>query len=137
MNGFEKAVEDVGKVVAWPFVHAAKVVEVLTTALEDEPTVKTAIVGLVQQIETVTADGAIAISADGINLPDDLAEVAAAQTLFAYVKNVFLPAVEKAYKDLDSAVTETPAPVASSDATESASAPVLSPGPGLHTITAA
>jgi hypothetical protein len=137
MIGFEEAVEDVGKVVAWPFVHAAKVVEVLTTALEDEPTVKTAIVGLVQQIETVTADGAIAISARGLDLPEDVEEVTAAQTLFADVKNTFLSAVEKAYKDLDSDVTETPAPVASADATESESAPVFSPGPGLHMITAA
>lgn len=132
MNPVEKVFEKIGKAIAWPFVHATEVIEVLTTALKDEPEVKTAIVGLVQQIQALVKDGSIAIAADGLNVPDDVATVAAAQTLFAYVTGTFLPTLESAYKDEKSDV-ET---AASSDV-EAAASSVIQTGPGLHAVSAA
>jgi hypothetical protein len=126
----------IGKVIAWPFEHASQVIETLSTALKDEPEVKTAVVGLVSQIETLTKDGAVAVAAHGIDIPDDLAEVAAAQALWAYVKGTFLPAIEAAYKDVEAAV-KVPSP-AEAVAAAVGAAPALSTvqtGPGLAAVT--
>jgi hypothetical protein len=136
MNAFEKIVVKVGEGIAWPFEHGAQLVEVLTTALKDEPAVKAAIVGLVQQVETVTADGAIAVAAKGIDLPDDIQTAAAAQTLFSYVVKTFIPAVSAAYKDL-SADVKAPAPADPPPTPATVAADAVQTGPGLHTITAA
>jgi hypothetical protein len=129
MNAFENVVEKIGKGIAWPFVHATQVIEVLTTALKDEPTVKTAIVGLVQQIEMLDKDGATSLADKGIDIPEDIATVADAKALWAYVTGTFLPAVESAYKDFD-ADLQVAQPVTAAAAAGTA-------GPGLHTVTAA
>jgi hypothetical protein len=130
-NWFATDAKKVGKVLEYPFVHAEQFIKTLSDALTDAPVVKNAMVGLLQQVEVVTADGAIAVAAKGIDLPDDVATVAAAQTLYQYVTNTFLPAVEKAYKDVAADVELTPAtPVTPAPASE------VIQGPGLHTITA-
>ena len=127
-NWFLNDVKKVGNVLAWPFVHAEQLIKTLDTALADTPAVKIAVVGLIQHVEAVTADGAIAVAAKGIDLPDDIATVAAAQTLYKYVTDVFLPAVEKAYKDVAADVADL----------VPATRPVTSDaGPGLHTVTPA
>jgi hypothetical protein len=136
MNGFEKVFVKVGEGIAWPFEHGAQLIEVLTTALKDEPAVKTAIVGLVQQVETVTADGAIAVAAKGIDITDDVQAVAAAQTLYGYVVQTFIPAVSAAYKDL-SADVKASAPADPPPTPVSVAVNAVQTGPGLHTITAA
>jgi hypothetical protein len=134
MNVFENVVEKIGKAIAYPFIHAAQVIEVLTTALHDEPAVKTAVVGLIQQIEMLDKDGASALAAKGINIPEDMATLADAKALWQYVTDTFLPAVEAAYKDFDADLqTANAAPAA--DATPVADAAMA--GPGLHTVTAA
>ena len=129
MNEAEKIAVDVGKAIEWPFVHAFQLARFVGAALKDEPKVKDAVTGLMAQIEAVTAQGAIVIAADGLNLPADLAELAAAQTLFAYVVNVFVPAVSGTWKDLGGALA-VPSPIADLEPSP-LSEPI--PGPGLHT----
>jgi hypothetical protein len=118
------------KGVAWPFVHATETIEILGTALNDEPKVKTAIVGLVKQIDVVTADSALAIGVGGLNVAEDVADLAAAQTLFAYVKNTFIPAIEAAYKDVKA---DIPAAPAAATVAPGSPTPVVS-SPGLHNV---
>jgi hypothetical protein len=144
MNIFEKVAKEVGTVIAYPFVHTTKIIEILTDVLKDEPTVKTAVVGLIQQIESVVKDATYAASAGGLNLTDDVAEIVAAKALFEYVKSTFLPDVEAVYKDLavdikasDSTTTSTTTTAAATSITETAAAETVSVGPGLHAVTAA
>jgi hypothetical protein len=124
MNPFENAVKKIGHAIAWPFVHAEQVIKVLETALTDEPAVKTAVTGLITQIEALTADGAVAVAAKGIDVSDDVATVAAAQTLFKYVTETFLPAIEEAFKDVKA------------DLAAPAAAAAVSNTPGLASVTA-
>ena len=134
MNAFEKDVVKVGHVIAWPFVHAAQVVRVIEDAMKHEPAVKAAVVGLVQQVQAVTAQGAVVVAAEGLNIPADLHELVLAKTLFAYVTSVVLPAVEGAWKDIaeDLGPVATNVPVPLPVAIVDAQA-----GPGLHNVTAA
>lgn len=137
MNGFEKFFAKVGKAIAWPFEHSIQVIETLSAALKDEPEVKTAIVGLVSQIKTLTEDGAVAVAAKGIDVPDDLATVAAAQTLFAYVTQTFLPAIEAAYKDVETAAkVPTPEEAVAAVVSGAVASSVAQSGPGLAAVTA-
>jgi hypothetical protein len=114
------------------------VIETLNTALKDEPAVKVAVVGLISKIETLTKDGAVAVAADGIDVPDDVATVAAAQTLYAYVTQTFLPAIEAAYKDVEGDVkVPTPAEAVAAAVGSAVASADAQTGPGLHTVTAA
>lgn len=141
MNEFEKVVMDIGKGIEWPFVRAGQLIGLLTVALKDEPGVKAAVVGLVQQIEAVTADGAIVIAAKGIDVTADLAEVAQMKALWNYVTGTFLPDVEAAWSEIkpeidalnaasdpSSNVPEAPLP-----ATPGVTAAAVA-APGLHTV---
>lgn len=136
MNGFEKVMVDIGKGVAYPFVHSAQLIAILGTALKDEPVVKDAVVGLISQVGQLTAEGAIAVTAKGIDLPDDVATLVAAKSLFTYVTLTFLPAVEGAYKDLAPEIKGLDQPAPAPDAAP-APAPAVVPAPGLHTVTPA
>jgi hypothetical protein len=132
MNGFERVFVDVGKGIAWPFKHVAKIIEYLDTVLKDEPVVKKAVIGLIMQSQTLLADGAAAATGDGLNVKADMSCVSAAETLFGYVKNTFLPAIEKAYGDFVADSLPDPAsdPVPAVTITEDA----LPASPGLHTV---
>lgn len=126
----EKIGEEIVHGVEAPFKFIAKAEKVFGAALKDEPELKTAIVGLVKQIETVTGDGAKDIATDGLNLPADVQTITDIEGLFEYFKTIFLPVVEAAWKDFDQAVQATPVevPVTST---------AVQTGPGLHTVTAA
>lgn len=100
MNAFTQILKKIGAVIEWPFKHAAQLIKTIEDGLKDEPAVKTAIVGLIRQIETVTADAAAATVAKGLDIPEDIQTVQAAETLFRYVTSTFLPAIETAYTDL-------------------------------------
>jgi hypothetical protein len=103
--------KDVEKVVVWPFSHLGQVIAAINTSLKAEPAVKTAVVGLLGKIQTLSADATAAATADGLNVPADMATASAAATLFTYVKDVFLPQIEAAYKDVTSSVKAAdPAP---------------------------
>jgi hypothetical protein len=88
---------DIGSVIEWPFVHVARGVSIVTTALKNYPAVRDAIGGLLQKIETVATDATAAASQDELNPVTDAAEVAAAVALYQYVKQTFLPALKAAY----------------------------------------
>ena len=111
MNAFERFFAKLGKAIIWPFKNGAKVIEVLTTGLKDEPEVQTAIVGLVKKIQEVSEDSVVAIAARGLDVPDDIQTVTDAKALWLYVMQTFLPAVEGAYKDLATDVAVVPAAV--------------------------
>lgn len=104
-NAFLTGLEDVGKVLAWPFVHGARVIAILTATLKDYPAVRTAVTGLVQQCITVESDAASAIKDGGLNLDEDAISLDAAKALYAYVTGTFLPAIEAAYNDEVTAAT--------------------------------
>lgn len=125
-NPFERFFAKLGHVVAWPFVHGAQVIEVLATALKDEPEVKTAVVGLVTQIKTITEDSALAIAAKGLDVADDMQTVSDAKALWAYVTGAFIPTLEAAYKD-ESAALNIPSPATPSPAPTAQPAPAQAP----------
>ncbi|HUX10911.1 MAG TPA: hypothetical protein VMW51_09735 [Terriglobia bacterium] len=131
MNELEKVLVKIGHGVEWPFVHGEQLVKLLTSVLKDEPAVKAAVVGLIQQIATITADGAIVVSGAGVNLTADMAELVAARALWNYVVTVFLPAVQGAWKDLEPTIGGLEAGAASQ------AAPAVVPPPGLHNVTPA
>lgn len=101
MNELEKIGSDVGKVIAYPFVHTEHVIKVLDAIVKDSPQVRDAILGLVQQAATVDADVLQAIASKGMNLPVDLKTLDDAATFFQYFRSQFLPVIEQAYKDLN------------------------------------
>jgi hypothetical protein len=144
MNIAEKIAVDIGKGIAWPFKHAEQVIEVVDTGLKDTPAVRAAIVGLIKQIGVVTSDAALAVAADGTNLPEDVTAAKAAESLFVYVKNAFLPAVETAFKDLAADIEPVSTEPTLAVAVVSVDADpvideskIVKPGPGLHTVTPA
>jgi hypothetical protein len=121
-NKLLTALRDVGTVLAWPFVHASRTIAILTITLKDYPAVRTAVIGLVQQITTAATDIEAALSQGEINLADDEAEIKAAVALYRYAKLTFLPAIEAAYNDEISAATATAQQTAAQAAAASAAA---------------
>jgi hypothetical protein len=110
VNAFTKVVKAIATGIEWPFVHGGQVIRTIETALKDEPVVKTAVVGLLAEIATISEDGAVAVAARGMDFADDMQTIADAQKLWKYVTTVFIPAVDAAYVDLKTAVE--PGPVA-------------------------
>ncbi len=114
--------QDIGKVIAWPFVHVARVISILTVTLKDFPAVRTAIIGEVQQIQTLIQDANVAAGSDELNLQSDEAEINAALALWNYSKNTFLPAIEAAYNAEVAAATGQAQTAAAAAAARSAAA---------------
>jgi hypothetical protein len=114
VNTFEKIFVEVGKGIKWPFKHGAELISLLETEMKDEPEAKIAVCGLIKEISAVTADGALAASAKGLDVSEDIATLTAARALYSYVVNTFLPAVESIWKDVaqDLSVGSSPAPAA-------------------------
>jgi len=121
-NKFLSALEDVGKVLAWPFVHTSRTIAILTAALRDYPAVRTAVIGLVQEITVTASDIEAALTQGEINLASDEAEIKAAVSLYRYVAGTFLPAIEAAYNDEVQAAQATQAEVDAKAAAASAAA---------------
>ena len=130
----KKIGEKILSIVEYPIKHAVEIEELIATGLADEPAVKTAIVGLVSQFESLSADTVAAVAAGGANIVADVKTVQEVQQLFAYFTGTFVPAIEKAYTDLKSDL-----PATSSTATTVAvpAADAVQTGPGLHAVTAA
>jgi hypothetical protein len=103
MNEVEKISEDIGKAVAYPFVHTAQFIAVLGTAMKDEPEVQAALIALIKSAEAVDVDAVSAIASKGLDLPDDLKAIADVQAFFTQFKSQFLPVVEAAYKQVAAA----------------------------------
>lgn len=112
----KKIGEKILSIVEWPIVHSVMLFEMLKDFEEDEPKVKTAIVGLVEQFEALTPDVLEALADKGMDIPEDMKAAADVKALFSYFKDKFLPAIEDAYadfkKDTGIAVVQQPdAPV--------------------------
>jgi hypothetical protein len=133
MNAFENVFVKIGHGVAWPFEHGVKLLQLLDESLKDEPKVKELVTGLITQVAIVSGEGAIVVQGKGLDLPADLAELAAAKTLWAYIVGTFLPGIRAVYGDLAPIVDDLTAQntVPAAPATSALS------GPGLHTVVAA
>lgn len=136
----KKIGEKILSVVEYPIKHSVQLAEMLVDFEKDEPKVKTAIVGLVEQFEALGPEVAAAIAAKGVNFAADAATVAGVESLFGYFVNTFLPAVEAAYADFK---TEIDVPATAELATASPTPPTqpadagtdaLQGGPGLHNV---
>jgi len=128
-----KAGEEVLHVAEFPFTKANQVASLIEAGLADEPQVETAIVGLVKEVETVTADGVEDIAGNGLNLPADFQMVQGLAALGKYAKEVFFPADEKAFTDLSS-IVKTPANSAPAPVPADPVPQVVQTGPGLHNL---
>ena len=107
-NEVEVIGRDVLNVAEWPFKHLSQLIGTLAAALKNEPQVKTAVVGLISAIESLTADIAADVAANGLNVASDVLTATAAESLLIYVQKTFLPAIEAAYKDIAAAVENQP-----------------------------
>lgn len=121
-NKFLTIVEQIGSVIAWPFVHASRAVSIIQTTMRDYPAVRAAVIGLVQQVQTNIQDAQAAMAADGLNIPADVAELKAAKALYDYAVTVFLPALESAYQDEVAAAQDAATQAATKAAAASAAA---------------
>ena len=107
-NKLVTVLKDVTSVTLWPFNHLEKVIAAINATMKAEPQVKAAIVGLLAKIQTLAADAAAAATTDGLSISADQATAAAAATLFTYVKDSFVPAMEAAYKLEKGAILNPP-----------------------------
>ena len=105
--------QDALKEIELPVSDVDKVFLVLTKGAADAPEVATVVRTLVTKALTLGAAGSLAVAADGINIPDDLAVLADAKDLYSYVKATVIPTVEKTWDDL--AASLNPAAPAASD----------------------
>ena len=148
--GIETVIKDVVHVVELPFTNAAKIAEILDTALTDEPKLKAAIIEVVNLGECVIADGAVDLASKGLNIPSDLETFKDIQVFFGYLKDTFFPLVSTIYAEVKTEIApaetvpaETAATIAAPDATPVAAvvvpvaAATVQPGPGLHEVTPA
>lgn len=126
----KKIGEKVISIVEWPIKHSVLLFDMLKDFEEDEPKVKTAIVGLVQQFEALGPDVVQALAEKGLDIPEDLKAIADVKSLFAYFTGTFLPTIEDAYADFkkDSGADAS----ATTGAVAASSGP--QPGPGAHTV---
>jgi hypothetical protein len=100
MNEFEKIGEDILHGVEWPFKHGVQFVELMDTAIKNEPAAKAAIIGLVKQILALTGAITPAAAAEGTNLSLDTVVVTDAESLWQYVKTVFIPEAEAVFTEV-------------------------------------
>jgi len=121
--GLESDIKEVGKVIAWPFDHAAKLIELIDAGMKDAPAAKAAVIGLIQKGESLVTGGAAvgtevaaAAASDGTNIAADAAAVGGveveaqnAESFWAYFKGTFIPEVEAIYKDVEQIVDGAPA----------------------------
>lgn len=119
-NIFVKIGGKVWDILSYPFVHAAQIAHMLSSAEKDVPGLKDAIAGLVERGEKVDAEALAVWGTKGLSLPDDLAALADVKDFFSYFKDTFCPSIEQLYKDFtsqssdSSAATDTPAPATTS-----------------------
>lgn len=105
-NTFSTVVTDIGKVLAWPFVHIARLTSIIATALKDWPAIRDALAGLMTQIQTLVADASTAAGDKGLDIDADIIAVQQGAALWKYVVNTFLPAIQAAYNAEVAAATK-------------------------------
>ena len=81
--------------------HAA---DVLASAVKNEPNVKAALIQLIEQASLVIADTGTAAISKGVNLAADAKTLADADAFFQFFIKSFVPAIEKAYGDIQAGI---------------------------------
>jgi hypothetical protein len=104
MNKFEHVVEVVGKDIwhgiEYPFVHTAKVLALLDTAIKDSPKVKQEVLAMIQQAEAVIKDVGLDVSERGVNIPQDMQTLVDVKAFVTYFAGTFVPAMEAIYSEV-------------------------------------
>ena len=127
-------------VVEAPFEFGARIEQLISTGLKDEPEIKAAVLQLVALGEQIGLDGAADVAASGLNVQNDIKTFTDIGALYSYVKNTFIPLVKKVYGEVkvdlatQAATTAVAAVTAVTGDTGSTEAEV---GPGLHNTVAA
>lgn len=96
-HGIKTVAVDVAHGVEKAFTYADKVEKILSTAITDQPEIKSAIVALVKAAEPVVVDTTADVAEKGLNLVDDAKTLSDAEAFFSYFKTSFLPIVEQVY----------------------------------------
>lgn len=86
--------------VEYPVEFLVKAERVITSAIKDQPQIKTSVIELIKQAQGVIGDVATAGSAKGLDLASDAKTLADAEAFFAYFKNTFVPLVEQGYSEV-------------------------------------
>jgi hypothetical protein len=99
-HGLKVAGEDVVKAVEYPVEFLVKAEKVIASAIQDQPEIKTAVLSLIKQAQTVIADTVGATAEKGIDLAADAKALADAEAFFGYFKSTFIPLVEEVYTEV-------------------------------------
>jgi hypothetical protein len=104
MNKVEHVAETVGKDILhgieYPFVHTAKCIALLNTALKDSPAVKQEVIAMIQQAESVIKDVGTDVAEKGVNIPADLQTLTDVKTFLTYFVGTFVPNMEAIYGEV-------------------------------------
>ncbi len=96
----EHAAVVVGKAVVAGVGFLPKAIKLIDTAIKDQPALKAAVLGLIQQGATALKDGEAVVAAGGANLASDALVMQDAVTFFNYFKSEFVPEVEAIYVEV-------------------------------------
>lgn len=99
-HAIEVAAEDVAKAVAYPVKFLVKAEKVIASAIHDQPAIKSAVLDLVKQADTVVTDIGTDVAAKGLNLTSDAKTLADAEAFFTYFRDTFIPLVEQVYGEV-------------------------------------
>jgi len=113
LQAIETFGKDALKEIELPVSSIDKVFLVLSKGAADAPEVATVVRTMISMSLTLGADTSGAVSADGLNIAEDVKVLDDAKNLFAYVKTTVIPTVEKTWDDL--AATSKTTGLASAD----------------------
>jgi hypothetical protein len=101
MNKLEIVITNVGKDilhgVEYPVEFLVKAEKAIASAIQDQPEIKTAVLSLVKQAQTVLAESVVVVSGKGIGLASEAKALADAEAFFGYFKSIFIPLVEQVF----------------------------------------
>lgn len=100
LQAIEKFGESAVKDIEVPFTQADKVMLLVEKGATDAPATLSVVKTIMEMVLGLGADGSTAVSADGLNIADDLKLVSDGKALFDYCKNTAIPAFEKDWSDL-------------------------------------
>jgi hypothetical protein len=98
--GVVTVAKDIAYGVEYPVEFLTKAEKIIASAIKDQPEIKTAVLNLVKQAQTVIADSVSVAAGKGIDLVADAKALADAETFFGYFKSTFIPLVEQVYAEV-------------------------------------
>jgi hypothetical protein len=102
LHGLEDVAEFPVKLITW----GEKAEKVLSSAIGDQPELKTVLTTLVAKAESIGSAGLTAGAGSGLNLVADSAVLADATDFFTYVKATVVPLIESIYDQVKTDVGE-------------------------------